>query len=111
MIACVRRRCVDVACDLRTDPENLREHFAKSEDMRGQTRSFGAQTEVFNANSCPLKLGTSAKPSNEHATSTPDKKRKVTNSPTPLDTYFSMSHSQAFQTQGDTPPHKANAIL
>lgn len=30
---------------------------------------------------------------------------------TPLDTYFSMSHSQVFQTQGDTLPHKANAIL
>ena len=30
---------------------------------------------------------------------------------TQLDTYSSMSHLQAFQTQGDTLPHKANAIL
>lgn len=29
---------------------------------------------------------------------------------TPPDIYSSMSHSQVFQTQGDTPPHKANAI-
>lgn len=40
------------------NPENLRgQDFAKSEDMRGQTRSFGAQTvssHVFNAKSCPL---------------------------------------------------------
>lgn len=42
------------------NPENLRgQDFAKSEDMRGQTRSFGAQTvssHVFNAKSCPLRF-------------------------------------------------------
>ena len=75
MIACVRRGCVDVARHIHArrrrkgkqkfdncakNPENLRgQDFAKSEDMRGQTRSFGAQTvssHVFNAKSCPLRF-------------------------------------------------------
>lgn len=106
------------------NPENLRgQDFAKSEDMRGQTRSFGAQTvssHVFNAKSCPLRFSRNLRkalrpgtPHHIHARRRRKGKRKfdkLTLS-TPLDTYFSMSHSQAFQTQGDTLPHKANAIL
>ncbi|MFR5151961.1 MAG: hypothetical protein ACLTER_22840 [Ruminococcus sp.] len=64
MIACVRRRCVDVA------------RHIHARRRRKEKQKFD----------------------------------KLTLS-TPPDTYSSMSHSQVFQTQGDTLPHKANAIL
>ena len=144
------------------NPENLRgQDFAKSEDMRGQTRSFGAQTvssHVFNAKSCPLRFSRNLRKASDQARHIHARRRRkgkhylnvvsLSSPPsvlaksgylrffrfrtrfpgslgeaahgaarshkftlsTPPDIYSSMSHSQVFQTQGDTPPHKANAI-